>query len=64
VRDGHDKGKVNDLVLVDNVAWVLEMVEMEERALDRNFAWDGHSSPGKPQTGEANWVKTRGTTHI
>ena len=29
VRDGHGKGKVNDFAPVDNVAWKLEMAEME-----------------------------------
>lgn len=40
VRDGHGKGKVSDFVPMDNVAWKLEMTEVEERALDRRALYE------------------------
>ncbi|RPB00234.1 hypothetical protein L873DRAFT_839070 [Choiromyces venosus 120613-1] len=64
LRDRYGKREVNDLVPVDKVAWKLETDEMEERALDRSFSWNGRFSSRIPLSAEANWIKPRGTTHM
>jgi hypothetical protein len=58
---GNGRRRVKELVPVGSVAWRLEMDEVEERALDRTFSWNGCFSSRQPLGTQANGIKPCGT---